>query len=145
LALKKTRYAITAGLIADLAGIIAAIVIAYVFFGSSINTTNYSQDELAEQFVASINKHDYNTTIALLDEDVVLYDLARDTLAKNDSAVVKRFFLQDPLSITVTNSVTENNQAFILMKGDATSGIKKTLKLVIEKQKIQSIKYLGNF
>jgi len=30
--IKKTRYAITAGLIADLAGIIAAIAVAYVFF-----------------------------------------------------------------------------------------------------------------
>lgn len=31
--IKKTRYAITAGLIADLAGIIAAIFIGYLFFG----------------------------------------------------------------------------------------------------------------
>ncbi|HEV7814944.1 MAG TPA: hypothetical protein VGP06_07570, partial [Janthinobacterium sp.] len=30
--IKKTRYAITAGLIADLAGVIAAICVAYVFF-----------------------------------------------------------------------------------------------------------------
>ncbi|OYT17286.1 MAG: hypothetical protein B7C24_03250 [Bacteroidetes bacterium 4572_77] len=32
-AVKKTRYAVTAGLIADFAGIIAAIFIAYLFFG----------------------------------------------------------------------------------------------------------------
>ncbi|NPD84647.1 spore maturation protein [Lentimicrobium sp. L6] len=32
-AVKNTRYAITAGLIADLAGVIAAIFIAYLFFG----------------------------------------------------------------------------------------------------------------
>jgi spore maturation protein SpmA len=31
--IKKTRYAVTAGLLADLAGIIAAIFIAYLFFG----------------------------------------------------------------------------------------------------------------
>lgn len=31
--IKKTRYAITAGLIADLAGVIAAIFVAYLFFG----------------------------------------------------------------------------------------------------------------
>mgnify|MGYP000845413783 CR=1 FL=1 len=31
-AIKKTRYAITCGLIADLAGIVAAIIIAYIFF-----------------------------------------------------------------------------------------------------------------
>ncbi len=31
--IKKTRYAVTAGLIADLGGIIAAILIAYLFFG----------------------------------------------------------------------------------------------------------------
>jgi len=32
--IKKTRHAITCGLIADLAGIIAAIIIGYIFFGS---------------------------------------------------------------------------------------------------------------
>lgn len=31
--IKKTRYAVTAGLVADLGGIIAAIFIAYIFFG----------------------------------------------------------------------------------------------------------------
>lgn len=31
--IKKTRYAVTAGLVADLGGIIAAICIAYIFFG----------------------------------------------------------------------------------------------------------------
>ncbi|MDH5475836.1 MAG: hypothetical protein OEX22_09120, partial [Cyclobacteriaceae bacterium] len=31
--IKKTRYAVGAGLIADLAGIIAAIFIGYLFFG----------------------------------------------------------------------------------------------------------------
>jgi spore maturation protein SpmA len=33
--IKKSRYAITAGLLADLAGVIAAIFVAYLFFGSS--------------------------------------------------------------------------------------------------------------
>ena len=31
--IKKTRHAVTCGLIADLAGIVAAILIAYLFFG----------------------------------------------------------------------------------------------------------------
>lgn len=31
--IKKTRYAVTAGLVADLGGVIAAIVVAYLFFG----------------------------------------------------------------------------------------------------------------
>jgi len=31
--IKRTRYAIGAGLIADLAGVIAAIILAYLFFG----------------------------------------------------------------------------------------------------------------
>ena len=32
--IRNTRYAVTAGLIADFAGIIAAILMAYLFFGS---------------------------------------------------------------------------------------------------------------
>jgi len=31
--IRKTRYALQAGLLADLCGIVAAIVIAYIFFG----------------------------------------------------------------------------------------------------------------
>ena len=31
--IRKTRYALTCGLIADFAGIVAAIAIAYIFFG----------------------------------------------------------------------------------------------------------------
>jgi len=31
--IKKIRYALTAGLLADLAGIIASIIIAYLFWG----------------------------------------------------------------------------------------------------------------
>ena len=31
--IRKTRHAVTCGLLADLAGIIAAIIIAYIFFG----------------------------------------------------------------------------------------------------------------
>ena len=31
--IKKTRYAVTAGLFADLAGIVAAIIVSYIFFG----------------------------------------------------------------------------------------------------------------
>ena len=30
--IRKTRYAITAGLIADLAGVVTAVFVAYVFF-----------------------------------------------------------------------------------------------------------------
>lgn len=143
--IKKTRYAITAGLIADFAGIIAAIVIAYVFFGSSINTTNYSKADIGEQLKTSLNANDFNATLFLLDKDVVLYDQAYDTLATSDSTAIENFFALDPLQIHTNTSVTESDQSFILMKGLSVSGIKKTLKLVIEKQKIQSIQYLGNF
>jgi spore maturation protein SpmB len=33
--IKRTRYAIAGGLIADLAGVVAAILLAYLFFGNS--------------------------------------------------------------------------------------------------------------
>ena len=31
--IKKTRYAVTAGLVADFGGVVASIIIAYIFFG----------------------------------------------------------------------------------------------------------------
>jgi spore maturation protein SpmB len=33
--IKKTRYAVAAGLLADLIGIIAAIIVGYLFFGNA--------------------------------------------------------------------------------------------------------------
>lgn len=51
--IKKTRYAVKAGLLADLAGIIAAICIGYMFFGNSVEQK--SGDQIITEFVDQIN------------------------------------------------------------------------------------------
>ncbi len=143
--IKKTRYAITAGLIADFAGIIAAIVIAYVFFGSSLSTTNYSHSDIVNQFSASINQKDYKALENLLANDVILYDQVYDTLGVNSKEAINNFFKKDPVTISVQNNIEENGTVFTFMKGETASGQKKSIKLEISKQKVQTIQYLGNF
>ncbi|MFK8038698.1 MAG: nucleoside recognition domain-containing protein [Crocinitomicaceae bacterium] len=143
--IKRTRYAITAGLIADLAGIIAAIIIAYTFFGSSINTTNYSQEEIASQLTEAINTNDYTALQNLLSNETVLYDQAYDTLATSSTEAVEKFFKTDPVTILTQHNIEENGTIFTFLKGETSSGIKKSLKLEVAKQKIQTIQYLGNF
>ena len=143
--IKKTRYAITAGLIADLAGIIAAIIIAYTFFGASINQTNFSKKEIATQFSTAINNKDYSRVEQLLSSNTVIYDQAYDTLATNPTDIVQKFFKSDPVTISMHHNIEEDGTSFTFMKGETASGIKKSLKLEVAKQKIQSIQYLGNF
>lgn len=143
--IKKTRYAITAGLIADLAGIIAAIVIAYTFFGSSINTTNYSQEEIITKFTNAINTKNYKTMQSVLATETILYDQAYDTLAKTSAEAIQKFFKAEPVTILTQRHIEENGTTFTFLKGETASGIKKSLKLEVVKQKIQTIQYLGNF
>ncbi|MFK8044624.1 MAG: nucleoside recognition domain-containing protein [Crocinitomicaceae bacterium] len=143
--IKKTRYAITAGLIADFAGIIAAIIIAYMFFGDSINVTNYSQAEISKQYSSAVNNKDYSTIGRIIDKEVIIYDQALDTIATDSSSAMLNFFKNDPVTISLQNNIKEDGKTITYIKGETAAGVKKSYQLEIAKQKIQSIKYLGNF
>ena len=58
--IRKTRYAVKAGLLADFAGIVAGILIAYLFFGTDQQPNRLSATEISEQFVAEWNMEDYD-------------------------------------------------------------------------------------
>ena len=56
--IRKTRYAIKAGLLADLAGVIAAIVITTFWFGGDVQLPSLSDKEVAVTFVEEWNSND---------------------------------------------------------------------------------------
>lgn len=55
--IRKTRYAIKAGLLADLGGIIAAVIIATFWFGGDIHIPNLPDNEVAVTFVEEWNSN----------------------------------------------------------------------------------------
>jgi spore maturation protein SpmB len=143
--IKKTRYAIKAGLIADLAGIIAAIVIAYLFFGDDIQKNQLTTAEIATEIENSINQKNMEALYGYLDSDCVIYDQAYDTIGKTSHQVIENFFGKTPMVIKKSQILSENDQTVIFLKGLTETNEKKTVKLIMDKQKVQSIQYLGNF
>ena len=74
--IRKTRYAITAGLIADLAGIISAIFIAYMFFGSSANALTNA--EVVGKYSQLINESKTHDIGSYLDKNIIFFDQEKD-------------------------------------------------------------------
>jgi spore maturation protein SpmA len=146
--IRKTRYAVKAGLIADLGGIIAAIIIATFFFGGE-NIKKTSPIDQVSQFSEAWIKEDipeYN----FVANDLVLFDQALDTVAKNKSATLKYLEESNLLDITAKiHTVSEKEKlpdAKILVKFKSLSNQRKTFEFQYNGSgKINSIQYLGNF
>ena len=143
--IKKTRYAIKAGLIADLAGIVSAIVIAYLFFGSSINHNQMSPNELVNNFETHWKTRDFEKLSSLLADDIVMYDQTYDTLANDRQQVIQLFFEPDHSSTFKNSILKKDGQFFGFIKASGDTFGKKNVKLVIEQQKVTAIHYLGIF
>ncbi|MFD1552728.1 hypothetical protein DNU06_08815 [Putridiphycobacter roseus] len=143
--IKKTRYAIKAGLIADLAGIVSAIVIAYLFFGSTINQTQLSPNEVLNDFQTHWQTRNFEQLSTYMSEDIVLYDQTYDTIAINKEQAITQFFKTDQSTQFKNSLIQENDQYFGFIKASNETLDKKNVKLVISKQKITAIQYLGIF
>lgn len=132
--IKKTRYAVKAGLLADLAGIITAIIVAYMFFGGNSINTNYSDKDILNQFTQEWNK---TLQSEFLTENTKFYDQTYDEkpveALKNNIPqfnIIHQHWLKDTHQVLIKNKVNRQVKAY---------------KITIDKQKIQSIQYLGNF
>ncbi len=132
--IKKTRYAVKAGLLADLAGIITAIIVAYIFFGGNSINTNYSDKDILNQFTQEWNKTHQSK---FLTKNTKFYDQTYDQKALNE---LKNNIPQ--FNIVHQHWLEENHQ--VLIKNKVNNQI-KAYKITIDKQKIQTIQYLGNF
>jgi len=132
--IKKTRYAIKAGLLADLAGVITAIVVAYLFFGGNSVDTSFSDKEILNQFTTEWNG---NHKSQFLDDDFKLFDQTYDEKSTDELEtiipkfnIVHQHWLEDEHQVLLKNKVNGKTKAY---------------QIEIDKQKIKSIQYLGNF
>ena len=146
--IKKTRYAIKAGLLADLGGIIAGIIIASVWFSGDADEPlgNY---ETANQFSIAWEQNDHEGMQKHLAEDCILIDQAYDTLYTNEKDIVTKYIDQDYHSsngVNIEKISQVGEQIFIKTAGKAEQAeVVNSYQLTIKNDQITTIKYLGNF
>ncbi len=137
--IRKTRYAITAGLIADLAGIISAIFIAYMFFGSSANAlTNV---EVVGKYSQLINESKTQDIGSYLDENIIFFDQEKDTIAHNKTQYLESISTLDGFESEWTNELSKE-ETMVRFKKDNHI---RTYKLKLKNGKIIQVEYLGFF
>jgi len=133
--IKKTRYAIKAGLLADLAGIIAAVFVATMFFGGQ-TTTNYTNTEIVQNFTEEWNtnhqSHFFSDDFTFTDQTYENYSLEEMAV---EFPILKASHLfekeiDDKSVIYYKSTINNTTNSFIF---------------TIDKQKIQSIQLMGNF
>jgi hypothetical protein len=132
--IKKTRYAVKAGLLADLAGIITAIIVAYLFFGHTSVTTNFSDQDVVSKFSNEWNQTHHTNWLS---DDFIIYDQTYDTKHQEELEEVI-----PNLNIIHYHQIPEEHEVFVKSKVDDKI---KAYKFTIDKQKIKSIQLLENF
>ncbi len=150
--IKKTRYAIKAALLADLAGVITAIIVAYMWFGS--DTTSY---EKPEETITRFNEHWQNNQPTLagqkLDEKCFMIDDVYDTIYSNKNEILNQMLIPDSVNQInmqlISNRVIEDESIthFIhkyKIERDSVTFI-RALDFTVKNGKINSIRYLGIF
>lgn len=146
--IRKTRYAVKAGLLADFGGIVAGIVIAYLFFGSSIGQKT-DPTEMVSEFTTNWAEHKPSDNLQFMAEKCVVYDQAYDTLCHNRNEVLSELMLSDSTSnthmeVNTIKKIGEAPEEIIFAKLKYPEEL-RTYEFNFEKGKIKSIKYLGNF
>ncbi len=139
--IKKTRYAVKAGLIADLAGIIAAICMGYFFFGSSVN--QMAGDQVAKNFFLNYQGIAAETLnkIKFEDHTQTQYPVGQYLQMKQTNNgtffIDTVYYLQDKEGFIVETNYTDERAFY-------TDGVKEKYLLDIKNGSIKSITYYGN-
>ena len=144
--IRKTRYAVKAGLLADLSGIIAAIAISYLFFGSSIN--GLTDKEAVAKFAQAWEMNETQKAASFVSDGIVVYDQSFDTLCTN-----KQGFTQ-LIEADINNihspkkgwikEIKEGKQKYLLLKMERGAN-SNTYRLMVKNGEIRSMKCLTTF
>ena len=84
--IRKTKYAIKAGLMADLAGVVAGIVMAYMFFG---NGSALTPQEIVNSFGQNLNNP--HVAAEFVSDDFYETNLAQDTLSSSKNEFITNY------------------------------------------------------
>ncbi len=141
--IRKTRYAVKVGLLADLGGVVTAILIASLFFGDS--KVGIAPAEMAQTFTQNWMNKTSNDNRPLMTENCVIYDQAYDTVAFNKAEVIQFLDATGTISAIRTQHVIEPAPAAVIVTKLSTATSTDTYEYQFEKGKIKAIRYLGNF
>lgn len=144
---RNTRYAIKAGLIADFAGIVAGIVIAYVFFSGSTNSL--TQVEAVTQYTEHWSNNLVTQSSFLLKDELEVYNNTYDTLAKSKKEYLIRLekdsVLEVKKEIVLIKEINIGETKKVLVKLKDPKNTEKTNNYLMEavNGKIKTIEYLN--
>ncbi len=150
--IKNTRYAIKAGLLADLGGVIAGIFVAYMFFGNSVN--GLTKIQTVEQFSAAWEINSPTQASNFLDKDVYVFDQAMDTVCHSKKEFMEKILIPDSMNLnTVESNLIQEVETIIEGQGSIlykTTHIDqdttyRNYRLRVVNGKIKSMEYLGYF
>lgn len=152
--IRNTRYAIKAGLLADLGGVVAGIIVATAFFGGELQHKKDSE-QVASEFIAAWTEMDAEGLSNNITDNCLLYDQAYDTIASRSEDIINHYLIGqfDEIELQTKNNIealktdedlTDHFVIKIKIRQDS-SVTSNTYELIIRNEAINEIKYYGNF
>jgi len=150
--IKKTRYAIKAGLLTDLAGVITAIIVGYMWFGND-QTTYVPPMETMNEFNEHWRNNLPHEAGKKLDENCFMIDDAFDTIYANKNEIVNQMLVPDSIDrvkqeLLQIHETEEENIKHVISKykfeRDSVTFI-RAMDFTVINGKIKSIRYIGVF
>jgi spore maturation protein SpmA/spore maturation protein SpmB len=140
--IRNTRYAIKAGLLADFAGIVAGIIVAYMFFGSAI--TGLTNKQTVEEFTSYMSTGDIQHASEYLGDNIVIFNNSFDTVCVDKNGALAEFFTSASTTATLIEELDEDNKP-LLIKTNKKVGSEienRNYKATVKNGKITSIEIL---
>jgi hypothetical protein len=140
--IRNTRYAIKAGLLADFAGIVAGIIVAYMFFGGAI--TGLTNKQTVEEFTSYMSTGDIQHASEYLDDNIVIFNNSFDTVCVDKNGALSEFFKSASTTATLIEELDEDDKPLLIKtKKEVGSEIeKRNYKATVKNGKITSIEIL---
>lgn len=147
--IKNTRYAIKAGLLADLAGVVTAIIVAYMWFDPGNKQT--TPVETVQAFNQAWENHQPSAAAPLIDENCFVIDNAFDTICSGPKEIIDLMLAPDSCNNTAVetvhlNELKENDQQHIYTKYNFSKDsvtFTEAYDFIVANGKIKSIRFLG--
>ncbi len=143
--IRNTRYAVKAGLLADFAGIVAGIIVAYMFFGGAI--TGLTNKQTVEQFTSYMSAGDVKHAKEYLDDNIVICNNSFDTVCVDKNGALSKFFISANTTASLIEELDEDNKP-LLIKTNKEVGSEienRNYKATVKNGKITSIEILTYF
>ena len=136
-AIKNTRYAIKVGLLADFAGIVAAIFVSYLFFESNVS---YSKEEVVKIYAEAHYRNNTDIIEPYLAKDIILIDQSYDTIISGKKDFLDHIVSADSTTFLKSNLVEE----IMYIKTDMNGKI-QSYKMYFDKREVVKVELLGDF